>query len=102
MSIEIHDVKELPSAQPERNKGKWILCSDRLPEEDKDVLITYRYKEGEGNTSHIYIDITNYGQMYFGGNKVGNYKHWRSPFEYFESNYEVIAWMPLPEPYRGG
>lgn len=43
-----------------------------------------------------------FGQMYFGGNKVGSYKHWRAPFEYFESNYEVIAWKPLPEPYKEG
>lgn len=80
--------------------GKWIPCSERLPEEDVEVLITYRYKDGEGDTSHAHIDITSYGQMYFGGNKVGVHKHWRAPFEYFESNYEVIAWMPLPEPYK--
>ena len=86
-----------------RLRGKderWIPCSERLPEDDVEVLISYRYKEGEGDTSHTDIDITTYGQMYFGGNKVGNYKHWRAPFEYFESNYEVIAWMPLPEPYK--
>jgi hypothetical protein len=83
----------------------WIPCSKRLPEEDTEVLIAYRYKEGEGDTSHTYIDITTYGDMYFGGNLVydsvnGNrVKHWRQPFEYFTSNYEVIAWMPLPEPY---
>ena len=87
-------VEQLPSAQ------QWIPCSEMLPEEDVEVLITYRYKEGEGDTSHADMDITTYGQMYFGGNKVGNHKHWRQPFEYFESNYEVVAWMPLPSPYR--
>ena len=81
---------------------RWIPVTERLPEEDKEVLISYRYKEGEGDTSHSDIDITSYGQMYFGGQKVGRVKHWRAPFEYFESNYEVIAWMPLPEPYKGG
>lgn len=80
---------------------RWIPCEERLPNDDEDVLISYRHKEGEGDTSHVYIDITSYGQMYFGGNRVGDYKHWRAPFEYFESNYEVIAWMPLPEPYEG-
>lgn len=80
---------------------KWIPVTERLPEENKEVLITYRYKEGEGDTSHSDIDITTYGQMYFGGNKVGNHKHWRQPFEYFESNYEVVAWMPLPSPFLG-
>lgn len=88
----------VPSAE---KTGEWIPVTERLPEEDKEVLISYRYKEGEGDTSHADIDITTYGQMYFGGNKVGNNKHWRAPFEYFHSNYEVIAWMPLPEPYKG-
>ena len=87
-------IRAVPPAQ------QWIPCSERLPEEDVEVLITYRYKEGEGDTSHADIDITTYGQMYFGGNKVGNHKHWRQPFEYFESNYEVVAWMSLPEPYK--
>jgi len=90
-------IRDLPSAEPEQ---RWIPCSERLPEEDVEVLITYRYKEGEGDTSHADIDITTYGQMYFGGNKVGNHKHWRQPFEYFESNYEVVAWMPLPQAYK--
>lgn len=94
----IKALNELPSAQPEQ---RWIPVSERLPEEDTEVLISYRYKEGEGDTSHVDIDITTYGQMYFGGNKVGNSKHWRAPFEYFHSNYEVIAWMPLPVPYKG-
>ena len=80
----------------------WIPVSERLPEEDVDVLVSYRYKEGEGDTSHSNIDITSYGQMYFGGNKVASHKHWRAPFEYFHSNYEVTAWMPLPEPWKEG
>lgn len=78
---------------------RWIPVTERLPEENKEVLITYRYKEGEGDTSHSDIDITTYGTMYIGITRV---KDWRPPFEYFHLNYEVIAWMPLPTPYKGG
>ena len=97
----ISDACRIVDAIPAVDIPRWIPVTEKLPEEDKEVLISYRYKEGEGDTSHVKIDITSYGQMYFGGNKVGKTKHWRAPFEYFESNYEVIAWMPLPEPYKG-
>ena len=89
----------LPSAQPEQ---RWIPCSERLPEEDTEVLISYRYKEGEGDTDHVNIDITSYGTTCFGGREIHTLKEWRQPFDYFHANYEVIAWMPLPEPYKGG
>lgn len=94
----IRSIENLPSVQPEQ---RWITCSERLPEEDTEVLISYRYKEGEGDTDHVNIDITSYGTVCFGGREIHTLKEWRQPFDYFHANYEVIAWMPLPEPYRG-
>ena len=88
---------QLPSAHP---KPHWIPCSERLPEEDTEVLISYRYKEGEGDTDHVNIDITSYGTVCFGGREIHTLKEWRQPFDYFHANYEVIAWIPLPTPYR--
>ena len=74
----------------------WISVQDKLPEDDVDVLIAYADIDDENYTD---ICITTYGYAYLGGNKL-DFKEWRSPFEYFISNYKVIAWQPLPEPYR--
>lgn len=79
---------------------RWIPVSERLPQEDTEVLICYKHREGEGDTNHTRIDISSYGDMYFGGNRIAHAKYWRPPFEYFGLNYEVVAWMPLPEPYK--
>lgn len=73
----------------------WIPIQDKLPEDDVDVLITYADIDDENYTD---ICITTYGYAYLGGNKL-DFKEWRSPFEYFKTNYKVIAWRPLPEPY---
>ena len=74
----------------------WIPVQDKLPKDDVDVLITYADIDDENYTD---ICITTYGYAYLGGNKL-DFKEWRSPFEYFKTNYKVIAWRPLPEPYR--
>lgn len=99
LKMAVRIIKEQPSAE---KTGKWIPVSERLPEEDTEVLICYKHREGEGDTNHARIDITSYGDMYFGGNRIVQTKHWRQPFEYFTLNYEVVAWMPLPEPYNCG
>ncbi len=74
----------------------WIPVEERLPEDDVNVLITYADIDDD---QYVGIDITNYGYAYLGGNKL-DFKEWRSPFEYFGSNYKIVAWRPLPEPYK--
>lgn len=68
-------IKELPSAQPEPH---WIPCSERLPEKPCYCLTSNEY----GNV----CDDFYYGEDSF--DKASKY------------NYEVLAWKPLPEPYR--
>ena len=73
---EVRDrLKALPSAQPEQ---RWIPCSERLPEEMGTYMTTIDYGEHGLATGQRY---------YYGGGLKWN-------------DECVIAWMPLPEPYR--
>ncbi len=74
-------LRELPPAQPEQN---WIPCSERLPNDDEEVIVSIL--DDSGDTSFSY---TTPGWHYKGIWIVDNS---RCPM--------VKAWMPLPEPYR--
>lgn len=82
----------------------WIPVTERLPEDDREVLITYADND-DGSPSGV--DITTYGTFTFGSQPVKDYSgrpilKWRPPFQYFAGNYHVTAWMELPMPYEGG
>ena len=69
----------LPSAQPER----WIPCSERLPEELGDYLVSIK-RVGWNFEEYVENDIAYWDDL-----------------EGFHKADKVIAWMPLPEPYKG-
>lgn len=98
---------KLASANMERSEryygGGWILCKDRTPDEQglyiihvitgtgEDYVGTWLYQQGiHLSGKQIYID-----------DKQG---YWASPYsgdpvnKYLTQN--VVAWQPLPEPYR--
>ena len=93
---EISSLEKIEKIIRKHMNNGWISVEECLPEDDVDVLITYADIDDENYTD---ICITTYGYAYLGGNKL-DFKEWRSPFEYFKTNYKVIAWRPLPEPYR--
>ena len=79
-------VTTLPSAQPEL---RWIPCSERQPDKGDDYLVTLW---DDGRT---WVEIALWNET-FGG-------RWQAVL-YNDVDYSdisnVIAWMPLPEPYR--
>lgn len=75
----IEFVENLPSVTPQQTR--WIPVSERLPAPDEDVLVT------NGRGMYIgWIDPTDKG--------------WRvdSESEYFMN--DIVAWMPLPQPFK--
>lgn len=83
---ELHDmISTLPSAQPE---PKWIPCSERLP---KDEIAYYL------------VTLVNHGLLTYGDIDIARWDYDRRKGKeswHWCKEREVIAWMPLPEPYQ--
>ena len=76
----------------------WILCSERLPETDRmwtKYLVTTICDTWE-NPKTMAMDWEN-TTVY--GEKTSRWK-WNGKL--LPKGWNVIAWMPLPEPYQGG
>jgi hypothetical protein len=72
--------------------NKWIKPENMLPEENQRVLVTYRHKD---DTFIEIMTATFLGSRY--GWCPDGSEHMCQGGCSFES---VVAWMPLPEPYR--
>ncbi len=75
--------EEMVNAIPTADVPQWIPCSERLPEKDEDVLCYIRC------ASFDYMNVL-WRDDYSGDWADGDNFH-----------HEVIAWMPLPEPWKG-
>ena len=76
---------QVAKLSPVTSAQKWIPVSKRLPENNEVYLVTIIFDIDETESGR---DVT---KAYF----CSQSKKW----QYF-SNDEVIAWMPLPEPYK--
>lgn len=70
--------------------GEWIPVSEGLPKVKQEVYVTVYFTEGDYGRAYGYID--GFGKWHLYSTVEGT----------LNSGYEVTAWMPLPEPYKGG
>ena len=82
--VYLEQLRLLPSAEPER---KWIPVTEALPINDVDVIVSVL--DDSGDTPYRFTSVgwcTPDGQYWVVDNEIC---------------HGVIAWMPLPEPYKG-
>lgn len=88
-------LEKMPSAQPEQ---RWIPCAARMPEEDNRMSA-----ESRQYSDHVLMSVYNADDdeafIDYGYTVDGN---WQSDTTdcLVPPWWEVIAWMPLPEPYK--
>ena len=78
--------KRLIDEQPTIEPMRWIPCSERLPKYGKNVLIT----NDKGNVSY-----GRFRGVEFWKEDGDSYWTWKK-----NTIEHVLAWMPLPEPYK--
>ena len=78
------------------NGGGWIACDDRFPDDMEDVLVFYKANIDCG--THDGEEIHNFGIGYYFSH--GNKWSIVTLVKTKNNTQKVIAWQPLPEPYR--
>jgi hypothetical protein len=99
--IAVHEAIELLTNYPEI-PDSWVPCSKKMPEEHEwigtrkfgttisdEVYVTFENPKGERFTKHLS----------FQNGKVPNFE--QRTIDAFYKGSVPIAWMPLPEPWKG-
>lgn len=103
----IHTIDSQPTVEPERH---WISVSERLPEEAYPVIVTWKNDDPASYYQYIlgkhYVGVAHYknGKWYWYSSITEDVlmEYGRYDSEEFDEAIKVVAWMPLPEPYKEG
>ena len=83
----IEDIENAPTV------NGWISVKDGMPETNDEVLVTYIVN---GNQKRRYVECASW----FDNDEEG---YWSSVWDEYRvkgTRTEVIAWMPMPKPYK--
>ena len=78
-------IESVPSAQ------QWIPCSERLPSFDFTDVLVCMHDVQHGCEDKYYIASAYVVRG-----------HWEMTLNVDTSDLEIVAWMPLPKPWKGG
>lgn len=81
-------VKSLPDAD------EWIPCSERLPEDGKEVLVTYIVEGAKKR----FVQTASYTAF---GDGTGSWSSVWDEYKIGRAKFTYIAWMPMPKPWKG-
>ena len=100
-AISIHKAIEIVKQEAEQYNNGWIACSERLPEESGYYLVTY-HNWSDGNFLPKYDD-TYVRRLHYQISE--HFVGWNYPKNVDDRaendcHKEVIAWQPLPEPFK--
>ena len=83
-----HCIDIIKNLSLETKTSDWIPCGERLPEKRGRYIATVMYKSK---------DSAPYDTIEAFYSKLDN--KWRDVID--DAELDIIAWMPLPEPYKG-
>ena len=98
-------LRSLPPAQPE---PQWIPVSERLPEDLAEVITTWvnrdplPYYEFMRDKPFTAVSVHYKGEWYWYSSTCADYleEYGRNDRDKVDKSIEIIAWMPLPKPYK--
>ena len=104
------DVYEALEAVPSADRPQgWIPCSERLPEDIRPVLVTWKNTDPASYYQYIvgkhFIGTAHYhkGKWYWYSSVTEDLlaEYGKCETEEFDEALEAVAWMPLPKPWKG-